>query len=812
MSAENEVQEIEANTRTQLHTLARSLPLRSLSRLPLPQIDSLVESIARTTPAGNIPDLILSGLSQLPRRKPTLEMSRQHTNRLFEGLASALDTAVYTTFFAGPAAVLWGYQNLLRLAGKSPEDAFPEGTWQFYVGYALREDTARHTTETHGFDTSLRRHQIELTAVDRLTAWTLAASHCLYQYEALLSNEWRERYYLHALCHVTRHLPKAARFARLYRQWERLRPYGRGQDVPPDQTYPQYRRDVFNHFLEAAMADLPRHLLQEWVEMVSQARGEKLPAYQRQLSILAYLEAGKYGEIRRPFPFKQAHIGLIYRGRYYLLPASDDLTGRPAGPARLRAQIAAMMAGSDPAVSDPLPLATCRRAAWPRLRRQLDPRLVDQLDRLRFAPILINCEQQPRHLPLSQLRRADRGSGDHALTLFQTGSSVVFDLSHIFFDGAWGAALAEILTNEAIAWAVYLHSLPAPEPEADLPEIRPLPLTGTNRDHTWLTAARRHVPEAAAETSVVNLKTMLALRRLFKQRNDLLSLTVNDILVFYRFLHAATYKLDPQLRQELQQLAQTGNPSEQAAAELTLATIQPDDQPEPAILIPVDASRRQPQARVHPMSFSLPVRAIELYHLHQETMAALTAYNQTAGAYEIFDERQRYYLATLAGLAAVLFRAKEIAAGGESTTVGALKLLAHVPPPVQQWLNRIPSQFDLLNDLIRGREVFSNIGAVVDSSTLTRFMTAKDDNEQKTLAWGIITDAEQGLHITLRDCRPHVAALIGSGRQALADRIAYDYAVAYGQGLNRFIRELLQITLASRETQLAVDWEGLYEQ
>jgi hypothetical protein len=805
-----DAQTIQADTRTQLRTLAQSLPLRSLSRLRLPQIDSLVERIARTRPAGNIPALILSGLAQLPRRKLTLERSRQDTNRLFEGLASLRDTAVYTTFFAGPAALLWGYQSLLRLAGKTPEDAFPEGTWQFYVDYALREDTARHTTETHGFDTILRQHQIELTAVDRLTAWALAAAHCLYQYDALLQNEWRERYYLHALCHVTHDLPKAARFARLYRQWERLRPYGRGPDVPPNQTYAQYRREKFNHFLEAALADLPRHRLQEWVDIVRQGRQEKLPAYQQQMSILAYLEAGKYGEIRRPFPFKQAHIGLIYRGHYYLLPAGDSETGRPVAPAEMRAQIAAILNGRIPPVSDPLPLAECRRAAWPDLRRQLTPSLVAELDRLRYAPIIINCERQPRHLPLSQLRRTARGVGDHALTLFHTGSSLVFDLSHIFFDGAWGAALAEILTNEAVAWGVYWHT----QPPLDQPEataVEPLVLRGTAIDRQRLVAEIRQAPEANAETSVVKLRTILALRRLFKQRNDLLSLTVNDIVVFYRYIHAATYQPDVQLLQELQALAQTDDTELQTAAQLALATIQPDEQPEPAVLIPVDASRQNPQARVHPMSFGLPLRAIELYRLHQKTIQALNAYDQLHGHYETFDEQQRYYLATLAGLAAVLSRSKEIAAGGESTAVGALKLLAHVPAPLQQWLNEIPSQFDLLNDLIRGREVLSNIGAVVEGSTLTRFMTAKDDNEQKTLAWGIITDAEQCLHITLRDFRPHVAALVRAGQSDLANRIAYDYAVTYGQGLNRFVRELLRITLASRETQLAIDWEGLYE-
>ncbi|MEE8390451.1 MAG: hypothetical protein V3S14_06595, partial [Anaerolineae bacterium] len=73
---------------------------------------------------------------------------------------------------------------MLKLAGKDPDDAFPEGTWQFYVDYALREDTARHANETHGFDTALNQHQIHLSAVDRITAWTMAAIHCLHQSES----------------------------------------------------------------------------------------------------------------------------------------------------------------------------------------------------------------------------------------------------------------------------------------------------------------------------------------------------------------------------------------------------------------------------------------------------------------------------------------------------------------------------------------------------------------------------------------------------------------------------------------------------
>ena len=71
-------------------------------------------------------------------------------------------------------------------------------------------------------------------------------------------------------------------------------------------------------------------------------------------------------------------------------------------------------------------------------------------------------------------------------------------------------------------------------------------------------------------------------------------------------------------------------------------------------------------------------------------------------------------------------------------------------------LDSLPGTFDVINDVIKGQEVFSNVGPVSASSSLTRFNTAKDDNEKKVLAWGIMTDAKGVMHISLRDARPHV--------------------------------------------------------
>ncbi|KAB2864039.1 MAG: hypothetical protein F9K46_05140 [Anaerolineae bacterium] len=108
----------------------------------------------------------------------------------------------------------------------------------------------------------------------------------------------------------------------------------------------------------------------------------------------------------------------------------------------------------------------------------------------------------------------------------------------------------------------------------------------------------------------------------------------------------------------------------------------------------------------------------------------------------------------------------------------------------------------MLNDLIKGREVFSNVGAVVKSSTLTRFISAKDDNDKKLLVWGMITDANGVMRLSLRDFRAHVGILQTAGFPELAQRITQDYLESYAMGLNHYVDDLRRITLTSRETRI----------
>jgi hypothetical protein len=446
-------------------------------------------------------------------------------------------------------------------------------------------------------------------------------------------------------------------------------------------------------------------------------------------------------------------------------------------------------------------VAEMKRAALAELRPRFDESLLQALNRLRRVPILVNADWRPPHLTLAEVRRAERGVGDHALTIFDTGDTFVFDLSSIFFDSAWGAALAEILTREALSWAVYLSRLPAAEP--DEPAAKPLALPFAAAEQRLVEQAPRIAPEVSAETEAARLQPLLLLRRLFKQRSDLLQLTVNDLLVLYRAIHAATYEPDPTLVTEVETLARDYRTAQAAAA--TLEVLRNTGGLNPAMLIPVDATRREPRERIYPLVFEVPLEELDLLGLHRRSLQALNAYRQGSAergaAYDQFDLLQRAYLAALAGFGEVMNRAREIAVQGESAGAGSVRLLAHVPAPLQRLLAALPGRFDVLNDLMKGREVFTTIGPVVPTSTLSRFQAAKDDNARQQLAWGVLTDANGDMHISLRDFRPHVAPLLAAGRRRLAERITQHYLDAYAHGLNEYVAELQRITRASRETR-----------
>jgi hypothetical protein len=798
-------------TAANLRDVAKTISVQQLSRLTLPEIEAVVQTISKIVPAGNVPGMILSGLARLPGRRIPVQKMQQDVTALFSGLEQVgkleqggkmgqiRDGAVYGAFFAGPAAVLWAYQNILKLAGKDPDSAFPEGTWQFYVDYALREDTARHANETHGFDTILADNEINLGKVDRLTAWFMAAVTCLHQYNALLENEWRERVAISLLEKILHEKGiKTQRAKHILRDWELVRPYRRNEDGAKF-DYPTYRRNKFDSFLKSRLQAVPDEILSLWGDEFKKAATQDLDAYKRQMSIVAYLEPEQYGEIRVPINLTDAKIGIIHKNSYYLLPICDE-GSNPIDVMSARAQIALLLEERISSPTQLSALAKVKRSSLAALRAKLNPVLVNDLDILRFAPILISTDTRPQSLPLSEIRQAERGVGSHALTIFDTGESFVFDQSHIFFDGAWGTALSEIMTNDALSWAHYLSLLPKPE-KAGKRDFTLLTLQFSPADLELIKKTPQVTQEASAENDKTDLKACFSLRKDFKQRNERIDLTINDILVLYRAIHAATYAPSKEILNEMQKISEI---RPDLAASLR-HSVGESSRTNPAILIPMDASLKAPKDRVFPLNVEVPLTDLNLFNLHGQTLKLLDAYENSSGGeraviFANFNKMQKAYLSTLAGFGIYLSRAKEMASQGESTAAGAIKLLAHLPLPIQRLLDKIPERFEVMNDIIKGREVFSNVGAVVPTSTLTRFMTAKDDNEQKHLAWGFITDAKPTLRIHLRDFRPHVKLLMDMDRKDLANLITQDYLNAYVTGLNRFVRELSRITTASRES------------
>jgi len=224
----------------------------------------------------------------------------------------------------------------------------------------------------------------------------------------------------------------------------------------------------------------------------------------------------------------------------------------------------------------------------------------------------------------------------------------------------------------------------------------------------------------------------------------------------------------------------------------------------PAIMIPIDASPYDPKQRIFPTTFRNPFT--DFWQIHQETMDALRDYEKhpARGARKRFEEAQVNYLRMVGGFGQLLTRYKEIATQGESASNASIKALAHIPPAIQRLLDNIPGKFDMLNEVIKGEEVFSNVGRVVSGSTLRRFVSAKDDNQLKTFSWGVITDDTDTVHISLRDFRAHVPALFSVGEHDLAHEITQDYLDSYVAGLLQYVTDLRKITVTTPKKKFSL--------
>lgn len=548
--------------------------LQRLTRLTLPEIHELQREVARLLPAGNLPAFVLNGLTQLKGRKLNPERVRKDLGTLMRGI-ELLPQSLYGAFFVGPAAILHAYQNLLKLAGKDLESAFPQGTWQFYLQFGLREDSARHANETIGFQQTIPEPRDEIIEA---AAWVSAAIDLIYQYDDLLAADWRERVMLRIVRDEAQQaeLESIPLFSGLIRDWHRALPYHRPPKRP---DYLRHRVETFQIFLQDRLQALPTEVQDRVTARYAAERQERLTAYLAQMTILNALTPTTYQEEKMPIQIWRACVGFIWKGRTTLLPIcqrnaegsplchlphegappiplfSHGKTGlcdahgaalivdrggrvryadtqrplghlRPPPPEDIRGWIAAIFDRQNkhrPSRVD-VQLAGSERQAQMPLRETLPRATQSELMLLRRAPIIINWDEQPAETPLVTIRQDHRGVGDHALTLFRTSQSTVFDQSHIFFDGLWGMAVAEIMTDDAI------HTYRALSERARPASPLPLSALKLESSEAFEALAEKHrlAGETTAESQGVDMGRLARLRKRLQQRG--VRLTINDLL------------------------------------------------------------------------------------------------------------------------------------------------------------------------------------------------------------------------------------------------------------------------------------------
>ena len=230
-----------------------------------------------------------------------------------------------------------------------------------------------------------------------------------------------------------------------------------------------------------------------------------------------------------------------------------------------------------------------------------------------------------------------------------------------------------------------------------------------------------------------------------------------------------------------------------AALETLTRTLSHDRETNPSLLIPMDAGHVSPRERLFPTTYRNPLT--DLLPLFEQTWEKYQIQRQdpTPLTWEDFDALRREMFAYLKAFGEVLNAVKAVTMRGESFNTATLKLLGHLPISMQHLLDQIPQRIGVLNEILKGNEVFSNVGRVAKGSTLHRFISAKDDGETKWLVWGVMSDAEGTMHVSLRDFRPHVASMVAVDASDLADLLAQDYLDRYVRGLNGFVRELSTI-------------------
>lgn len=778
------VNEMTANNIRRLMTETHQEQQHNTSLLSVQEREELIKMVSQVLPAGNVTSFILGGILNLKGRDVSPNEGRTHVGSLLKGLSIIRNNAFYSMMFVGPATVLAGYNMLLKLAGVDEDSFLPDGVWQFYTEFGLREDTGRHQSETLGFQQAAK--SLRLSEMEMLAAWMMTCMWLLRVYDDLLANEWEERTRIKVIQETTG-------LNGLHPIWQKIIPYSLPQG---EQNLVLYRRARFERFCDEQLQTVGREQRANFeavwnnrAEIVK--RRDALQAYLTQMDIREYLDAGEYSEKRVPITPKDLRIGIIYKQRTYLVNYIDPAS--PTAPALVQQQAQAILNGTGDASEIDLMLAKIPRAEQAQVRQRLHPEQQHSLNLLRTAPIIVNWDSVSRDQPMSTIRERHRGVGDHALTLFRTDSSMVFDFSHLFFDGPWAIAIAEMMTGEAVRFSQIrvAHPLLRAKPAAALNLIA----TSEFAKH-----AKKHLPRTASVSAEVSitLAPLVELRKLLVSRTDGVSLTVNDLLVMYRTVFNQLYQPSPQVKRSVETLLK-GKDTRSLAQDM-LDDWQARQETNPSLMIPIDASQSNPRDRIFPSIFRSPFTDLLQQHVTAcETLHAVnTHYFGKKQTQEEFKVARSEYLSTLKAFGEVMRRYRDIAIQGQSTSATAIRLIAGLPGAMQRVADGIPGRLTFMNEALKGEEVFSNVGQVAPGSSLSRFVSAKDDNDKKVLVWGVLTDNNSVMHITLRDFRPAVIALALGGFHDLAQQITQDFANAYVKGLAKFVDEIRAIVTAPK--------------
>lgn len=774
--------------------------------------------------AGTLYGLIQSGLT-LIRSRRIRPRTKGEGRSLW--LANLGDQLVYIVLIAIPAVVLSAYQNIrYRLTGDSP--GFSVGTWQFYLQFGLREDLAHHTNETTGYDAN---RPTEATDLDDLTAWIMTVIQFLWGYEDLMGVIWDEWVTLRLVAEAAEEtgLSRESLFVNILRQWELARPYS----APLNGTYADVRRGAFEQFITPRLNALPNNVRAAVSAQFQTLAAARRDLFEKQMSLLNRTVPGQYSDTIEPIPLWDAWIGLVLGGQYHLISvvARDDngvpvaygpggkrwaikvVNGVPCSPSGeklvlhgvqlfrqedqewmgyldmasasyVKGQLKTILDGANADLAPgsravDILLAEAPRRDQRHLRRLLPQKTQASLKMLTHTPIIVNWDTKPRNASLAQLRRGQRGIGDHALTIMRSDKSMIFDQSHIFFDGTWAMAMAEVLTTAAVQWCKRCITI-AP---AEAPALKPLRLEGSP---SFISTAlpKQQVPEVSAETTIYDISTVFSLRERLQKTGT--RLTVNDLLVITRIFHAAHYRPSAATQKKIDEFREAArNPAEKKAIAAIEKSLQTGRLLNPALLIPVDASFVEPHERIFPITFRN--LAENLVWIWDDTWESYQAYRRIEppdtpegiAALKAFALKRTSLIGNMRAFSYILAANKAVAMRGESVNISVLQHISHLPLWLQRLLNTIPEQLPVLNEVVKGDEVYSNVGRVAKGSSITRFMSAKDDGNTKVLVWGVMTDDSNRLIITMRDFRPHVRPLIEAGHLDLAQTLAQDYVVTY---------------------------------